>query len=146
MRIITAALLLLALACQADQKPQAIEAHDACASCRMAISQPQYAAEVLDKDGNAVKFDDIGCMLRYLKQHTVPQRRLYVMDYVNRQWLEAERAVFVRSNAIASPMDGGLAAFRDQSAAQQFLRNSSGQMMSLAELIGHEPPARQVAD
>lgn len=138
--------MLLALACQADQKPQAIEAHDACASCRMAISQPQYAAEVLDKDGNAVKFDDIGCMLRYLKQHTVPQRRLYVMDYVNRQWLEAERAVFVRSNAIASPMDGGLAAFRDQSAAQQFLRNSSGQMMSLAELIGHEPPARQVAD
>ena len=146
MRIITAGLLLLALACQADQKPQAIEAHDACASCRMAISQPQYAAEVLDKDGNAVKFDDIGCMLRYLKQHTLPQRRLYVMDYVNRQWLEAERAVFVRSNAIASPMDGGLAAFRDQSAAQQFLRNSSGQMMSLAELIGHEPPARQVAD
>ena len=138
--------MLLALACQADQKPQAIEAHDACASCRMAISQPQYAAEVLDKDGNAVKFDDIGCMLRYLKQHTVPQRRLYVMDYVNRQWLEAERAVFVRSNAIASPMDGGLAAFRDQSAAQQFLKNSPGKMMSLAELIGHEPPATQVAD
>lgn len=138
--------MLLALACQADQKPQAIEAHDACASCRMAISQPQYAAEVLDKDGNAYKFDDIGCMLRYLKEHTLPQRRLYVMDYVNRQWLEAERAVFVRSNAIASPMAGGLAALRDQSAAQQFLRNSSGQMMSLAELVGHEPPARQVAD
>jgi copper chaperone NosL len=139
-------LLLLVLACQADQKPQAIEAHDACASCRMAISQPQYAAEVLDKDGNAYKFDDIGCMLRYLKQHTLPQRRLYVMDYVNRQWLEAERAVFVRSNAIASPMAGRLAAFREQSAAQQFLSNGSGQMMSLAELIGHEPPARQVAD
>ena len=146
MRIITSALLLLALACQADQKPQAIEAHDACASCRMAISQPQYAAEVLDKDGNAYKFDDIGCMLRYLNNHTLPQRRLYVMDYVNRQWLEAERATFVRSNAIASPMDGGLAAFRDQSAAQQFLKNSSGKMMSLTELIGHGPPARQVAD
>ena len=130
--------MLLALACQADQKPQAIEAHDASASCRMAISQQQYAAEVLDTDGNAYKFDDIGCMLSYLKQHTLPQRRLYVMDYVNRQWLQAERAVFVRSDAIRSPMDGRLAAFRDQSAAQQFLRNSSGQMMSLAELIGRQ--------
>ena len=146
MRIIAAVLLLLALACQADQRPQAIEAHDACASCRMAISQPQYAAEAVDKEGVAYKFDDIGCMLRYLKEHTLPQRRLYVMDYVNRQWLEAERAVFVRSDAIASPMAGGLAAFRDQPAARQFLKNSSGQMISFAELIGREPPARQGAD
>jgi copper chaperone NosL len=139
-------LLLLALACQADQRPQAIEAHDACASCRMAISQPQYAGQIVDKEGNAYKFDDIGCMLRYLNNHTFPQRRLYVMDYVNRHWLEAGSAVFVRSEAIRSPMNGGLAAFRDQSAAQQFLKNSSGQMISFAELIGREPPARQGAD
>ena len=146
MRIIAAVLLLLALACQADQRPQAIEAHDTCASCRMAISQPQYAAQVVDREGTAYKFDDIGCMFRYLNNHTFPQRRLYVMDYVNRQWLEAEQAVFVRSEAIRSPMAGGLAAFRDQPAAQQFLKNSSGQMISFAELIGHEPPARQAAD
>ena len=141
MKIITAALLLLALACQANQRPQAIEAHDACASCRMAISQPQYAAQVVDREGTAYKFDDIGCMLRYLSNHTLPQRQHYVMDYVNRQWLEAERAVFVRSGAIRSPMAGGLAAFRDQSAAQQFLKNSSGQMMDFAELVGHETAA-----
>jgi copper chaperone NosL len=134
-------LLLLALACQADQRPQAIEAHDACASCKMAISQPQYAAQVVDKEGNAYKFDDIGCMLRYLKDHSLLQRRVYVMDYVDRQWLEAERAVFVRSDAVRSPMAAGLAAFRDQSAAQQFLKNSSGQMMDFAELLGREPPA-----
>jgi copper chaperone NosL len=112
----------------------------------MAISQPQYAAQVVDREGTAYKFDDIGCMLRYLNNHTFPQRRLYVMDYVNRQWLEAGSAVFVRSEAIRSPMNGGLAAFRDQSAAQQFLKNSSGQMISFAELIGREPPARQGAD
>jgi len=143
MRIITAALLLLALACQADQRPQAIEAHDACASCRMAISQPQYAAQVVDREGTAYKFDDIGCMLRYLNNHTFPQRRLYVMDYVNRQWLEAESAVFVRSEAIRSPMNGGLAAFRDQSAAQHFLKNSSGQIVGLAELTSRAPAAGQ---
>ena len=112
----------------------------------MAISQPQYAAQAVDKDGNAYKFDDIGCMLRYLKNHTLLQRRLYVMDYVNQQWLEAERAVFVRSDAIESPMASGLAAFRDQSAAQQFLKNRSGKMMRFAELIGREPPAEHHAD
>lgn len=146
MKIITAVLLLLAMACQADQNPQAIEAHDVCTSCRMAISQPQYAAQAVDKEGNAYKFDDIGCMLRYLKNHTLPQRRLYVMDYVNRQWLDAERAVFVRSDAIKSPMAGGLAAFRDQAAAQELVKSSSGKMMSFAELIGRELPAEHHAD
>lgn len=107
----------------------------------MAISQPQYAAEAVDKEGNAYKFDDIGCMFRYLRDHALPQRRLYVMDYVNRQWLEAERAVFVRSEAIRSPMNGGLVAFRDQSAAQQFSKNSSGQIVGLAELTSREPAA-----
>jgi len=65
------------------------------------------------------------------------------MDYVNRQWLEAESAVFVRSEAIRGPMNGGLAAFRDQSAAQHFLKNSSGQIVGLAELTSRAPAAGQ---
>ncbi len=107
----------------------------------MAISQPQYAAQVVDKDGTAYKFDDIGCMFRYLNNHPLAQRRLYVMDYANRHWLEAEGAVFVRSDVIESPMASGLAAFRDQSAAQQFLKNGSGQVVGYAELIDDKPPA-----
>jgi copper chaperone NosL len=142
----TAVLLLVSMACQADQRPQAIEPHDVCASCRMAISQPQYAAQVVDKDGNAYKFDDIGCMQRYLRDHNLPQRRVYVMDYANQQWLSAESAVFVKSDAIESPMASGMAAFREQSAAQQFLKNSSGQMMAFSELIGRQPPAGHLAD
>lgn len=138
MKIMAAVLLLIALACQADQKPQAIEAHDTCTSCKMAISQPRYAAEVVDKNGNAYKFDDIGCMLRYLRNHKLPQHRIYVMDYVSQQWLEAESAIFLKSEAIESPMASGLAAFRDQAAAQRFLNNGSGQVMGFAQLIDRQ--------
>lgn len=132
-------LLLLALACQADQRPQAIEAHDVCTSCKMAISQPRYAAQAVDKDGNAHKFDDIGCLLRYLREHNPPRQRVYVMDYVHQQWLAAESAVFVKSDAVESPMAGGLAAFRDQSAAQQFLKSNAGQVMNFSELLDRPP-------
>lgn len=135
MKIMTAALLLLALACQADLKPQALEAHDACASCRMAISQPRYAAQVVDKNGTAYKFDEIGCLLHFLSRHDLPGRRVYVMDYVNQKWLEAESAVFVKSAAFETPMASGLAAFRDQSAAHQFLKSNPGQTMGFSELI-----------
>lgn len=135
MKIIALVLLLLSLACQADQEPQAIESYDACAACKMAISQPRYAAQVVDKDGNAYKFDDIGCMLSYLRQHKLPEQRVYVMDYVNQQWLEAENAVFVKSDAIESPMASGLAAFRDQISAQQFVKSNSGRVLAFSELI-----------
>lgn len=134
-------LLLMVMGCQADQKPQAIEAHDVCAACKMAISQPRYAAQAVDKEGNAYKFDDIGCMLRYLRQHQLPRTRIYVMDYAAQEWLEAESAIFVRSEAIESPMASGLAAFRDQPAARKFLKNRSGQMFAFAELTGREPAA-----
>lgn len=101
----------------------------------MAISQPRYAAQVVDKDGTAFKFDDIGCMLSYLHEHKLPERRVYVMDYVNQQWLEAENAVFVKSDAIESPMASGLAAFRDQISAQQFVKSNSGRVLAFPELI-----------
>lgn len=138
-------LLLLALACQADQKPQAIEAHDVCTSCKMAISQARYAAQVVDKDGNAYKFDDIGCLLRYLGEHNLAQHRIYVMDYESQQWLPAETAAFVKSEAVESPMASGLAAFRDHSAAQQFLKNNPGQVMKLSELLERPPEPKHHA-
>lgn len=141
-----AVLLLAVMGCQADQKPQPIEAHDVCASCKMAISETRYAAQVVDKEGSAHKFDDIGCMLRYRREHKLPQARIYVMDYVDRQWLEAESAVFLRSGAIASPMASGLAAFRDRVAAQQFLKGSSGQITSFSDLTSNPASARPASE
>ncbi len=138
-------LLLLALACQADQKPQAIETHDVCTSCKMAISQARYAAQVVDKDGNAYKFDDIGCLLRYLREHNPAQPRVYVMDYENQQWLAVESAVFVKSQAVESPMASGLAAFRDQPAAQRFVKNNPGQVMKFSELPERPPEPKRHA-
>jgi copper chaperone NosL len=138
-------LLLLSMGCQADQRPQAIESHDVCTSCKMAISELRYAAQLVDKDGNAFKFDDIGCMLRYLREHGLPQRRVYVMDFINQQWLQAESAVFVKSDAIKSPMASALAAFRDQPAAQQFVKKNSGQVMSFSELMNREAAATQAS-
>ena len=112
----------------------------------MAISQSRYAAQVVDRDGVALKFDDIGCMRRYLREHQPAQARIYVMDYVNQQWLAAEAAVYVRSKTIESPMASGLAAFRDQPAASRFLRENDGALTSFPELMTRESGATQHAD
>lgn len=45
---------------------------------------------------------------------------VWVHDYNSEEWIDAEAAFFVESNAIKSPMGHGLAAFADKSAAEQF--------------------------
>lgn len=102
----------------------------------MAISQTRYAAEIIDGDGNALKFDDIGCMVRYTEDRRLdPRRQLYfVMDYQTRRWLEAGRAIYVRSGAIPTPMSGGIAAFQDRGEAGRFSREVHGQLMTFEEL------------
>ena len=105
-----------------------------CGYCRMAISQKQFAAEVLDSDGNPVKFDDIGCMLRYLASRQQKPAAVFVVDYETRQWNEAGRSFFVRSSKISTPMAGGLLAFSDRSRAITAAGDLAGAVQSFAEL------------
>jgi copper chaperone NosL len=86
---------LLTTACEHEKpKPVDIEPGDMCSSCKMAISQKKYAAEFIDQDGRDVKFDDIGCMLRFVKERGLKDRveAWFVMDYRAQHWLRAESA------------------------------------------------------
>ena len=105
-----------------------------CGYCRMAISQKQFAAEVLDADGNAVKFDDIGCMLRYLANGERKPAAVFVTDYANRQWLHAKAAVFVQGSKVATPMGGGILAFSDRGRAAAAAREFGGSVVAFEQL------------
>ncbi len=117
-------------------RPIDIDASDMCSRCRMAISQNRYAAELLDHDGNAFKFDDIGCMRRYTLDHRLdPKAQTYfVMDYQTQHWLDATQAAYVRSDAIPSPMSGQLVAFHDKPSAEAFARGVHGQVLDFEAL------------
>lgn len=104
----------------------------------MAISQPRYAAQIVDKDGTAYKFDDIGCMAKFARQRKLMPAlgaKIYVMDHAGADWLDAEKAVFVKSEAIDSPMASGLAAFRDASTAQSFTKSNPGQVLGFNDVM-----------
>ncbi len=135
---IIAALLLL-VACESKPNgPVPIGADDACASCRMAISERRYAAELLDRDGNIYKFDDIACMLRFAHSHNVQTAsgRFYVTDYeTGKDWIDARQAYFVRlRTSVSSPMASGLVAFRNRDRAQQAGGARVGHSLTFDEL------------
>jgi len=108
--------LVLLVACSAGElKPVPIEDGDMCSSCKMAISEKQFAAEIITEDEAVLKFDDIACLLRYQKAQgdKLKAAAIFVTDYETRQWIRAENAFFSRSDAVKTPMGGGILAFGD---------------------------------
>jgi copper chaperone NosL len=133
------AVVLLTTGCQAGEaRPAAIDKDDVCALCKMAISEPRYAAQIVDKDGNNHKFDDIGCMLRFARDRKLndASATFFVMDYESgKDWLNARQTTFVRSDAISSPMASRLGAFRSRSKAGDFSAKNKGQVLTFEELL-----------
>lgn len=113
------AVVFLIACLSGDIKPVPIEDGDMCSLCRMAISEKQFAAEMITDDERVLKFDDIGCLLRYSKagKGQFKAMAIFVTDYDSRQWLKAEKAIFVRSKNIKTPMASGIVAYGDKSKA-----------------------------
>jgi copper chaperone NosL len=136
MRTISATLLLTLLtACRSHSpQPVEIEASDMCSRCRMAISQRQFAAEILDAGDDAAKFDDIGCMLRYLASRENKHAAVFGVDFRTRQWVDANEAFFVRGSKVATPMNGGILTFRQRADAEAAARQYGGSVLPFGQL------------
>lgn len=79
-----------------------------CAECRMAVSEPAYAAQLQLADGSVLDFDDVGCLFMYLDA-TAPQvHGIYLHHLREERWVAQEKVGFVAAGP--SPMDYGLGA------------------------------------
>lgn len=95
---------------------------DMCSHCRMAISDPRVASEIIDDSREVFKFDDIGCLLAFSAKHSdMKVAAVFVKDFNTNEWIRKEQAVIIDTD-IATPMGSGKVAFRDSAAAREFLR------------------------
>lgn len=127
-------LLVVASGCrEADRSgPPAMKpGQDECVHCGMIINDVRYAAGIVQPDGKALLFDDIGDMIDYLRDNpALPVARRYVHDQVTKQWLPAEQAHYVHHPELHTPMGSGIAAFTSDEAAGQ----QPGRRVTLEEL------------
>lgn len=86
---------------------------DACDFCKMTISDGRFVAELITRNGRVYKFDDMGCMLHYVKEKGDENiRKFYVADFKKNNVLaDATTAWFIQNEALKSPMGGNIAAF-----------------------------------
>ena len=99
---------LLALACARDPlaPPDVKWDVDACTDCGMLVSDPGYAAAIVQKDGTMLPFDDAGCLFRYVVAHKPEIAAMWFHDGTNDRWLRESEVAFTTSSR--SPMGSGL--------------------------------------
>ena len=81
-----------AIACGGGPPPPvAIDpAHDACAECRMLISDVHFGAQIVAPGEEPRLFDDIGCLRAYLKGHASSREATaFVVDHLSGAWVPA---------------------------------------------------------
>jgi copper chaperone NosL len=117
-----------------SQPPTVRLGEEACAYCRMIISDQRFAAAIVDEDGEAFKFDDIGCLVQYADEHVQPGAVSWVHGFDGQKWVNARGATFVYSSRIVSPMNHGLAAFADARAAAKLATDPGIQILQFTEL------------
>jgi copper chaperone NosL len=140
-----AALLGLAVACGGGApEPAALDTrNEACASCRMAVSDARLASQVVAPGELPRFFDDLGCLADFLKAGRAPKGVVaFVADHRTKAWVRADRAVYTRVAGLATPMGSHLVAHQDAASRAQDEAVAAGTQVTAAEVFGPGgPPA-----
>ena len=117
--------LLCVVACTVNDKPQPINlGKDNCEKCGMTIEEPQFACEIIADKGKCFKFDDLSCLFHHINEKRLSDSivtKIYVADYEHPDSLiDIKTANLVLGQDIKSPMNGGVAAFKNKNHARTF--------------------------
>ena len=140
LKVVPFFVLLLGLAfTSCTPEPQPIQyGFDGCEHCKMTISDARYGTEMVTKKGKVYKFDSIECMASFLNEQEEKDAvaHLLVTNFEEPEKLIAvESAVILQSESLPSPMGMFLTAFARQEAAQQYLSEKGGALLSWEETL-----------
>ena len=131
--------LLALIACSSSEpQPQEIYPEDMCACCRMAISQKEFASQIISKKGESWKYDDICCFIGAMKNRSDEIAASFVADYSSKKWIYAKNATFLHAPRLNTPMGSGFVAFEKRQDAEKMQEKFPGAIMTLSEVLSQE--------
>jgi copper chaperone NosL len=111
---------------------------DACDHCRMTISDPGFAAQLVTRTGKVYRFDDPACLVSFAAAGRVAPadvHSIWVNDHAHPDKLiSAQDALFIVSYRIRAPMNGGMAAFGSGNEAASLQSAVGGELRTWAEV------------
>lgn len=132
--IVVFSMMVLLNSCSAKPEPFKY-GKDNCHTCKMGIIDPKYGGETITKKGKVYKFDDVICMVRFLKSETLEEKDIQQNVVINfekaNDFIDVKVASFFVSARLKSPMGSNAAAFADKGAAEKFkINNNDGEILT----------------
>jgi copper chaperone NosL len=139
------ALAAVALAC-AGGPPEPAELdtrHEQCAHCRMAVSDPRFAGQIVAPGELPRFFDDLGCLAGWVKEQGGALSEgavAWVADHRTKAWVRADVAVYTRVPGLETPMGSHVIAHADAASRDQDPESRGGTPLPPAELFSPATP------
>lgn len=142
--VLPALLVAVAAACgEARIEPAPLDTkNEACTWCRMAVSNPTFAAQVVAPGELPRFFDDIGCLADWLRagRDVPPGAVAFVADHRTRAWIRADQAWYTSVPGLATPMSSHVIAHTDSASRDQDPDARGGSPLAASELFGPAGP------
>lgn len=134
-----AATVLLFFLTSCDTKPVPFTTgKDNCDYCQMGITDTRFAAEVITKKGKVYKFDDLHCMVGFLKKGKVNEKDIAQKVVVNfedfNEFLDVSSVTFVICEELKSPMGSNAAGFKTKEKANNYSTGKKTQIVNWEQL------------
>lgn len=128
---------LFLMGCNAYQDgdiPEMRYGQDLCSECRMTLVDPKYASVLVTKDGEILKFDDIGCMALFEKKNQIQSAWAWVHDGITESWIERSKAYYVWDEKLATPMGFHLMALASEEALKKYLDENDAKQVRFDQI------------
>jgi copper chaperone NosL len=121
-------LSLIGMACAIETEPINYGS-DLCSFCKMTIIDKKYGTELVTSKGKVFKFDDVSCMVKYMKSSGMEESNYkhIVLSSFDKsgELIPVKKAFFVKSEKLQSPMQGNVAAFNTELEAKKFIKSDT---------------------
>ncbi len=111
---------------------------DECSFCKMGIIDTKFGGEVVTKKTKVYKFDDVICMVRFLKAGTINENEVAKRVVINfekqNDFIDVSKTFFWINPELKSPMGSNVAAFASQHAAEKAKEGKDGRLIGWDEL------------
>lgn len=138
-----AILVLFCFSCQNNKEPKPSKifyGEDICESCKMIISESEFAAQYVLQNHEIKKFDEIGCMVQFINKNENLNKikALYVKDFVLHNWIDGKNAYYIKNEKIKTPMGHSILAFENSKEAERYQNEFLGSLTELQQFLQEE--------
>lgn len=125
----------------ADAPPSVRLGDSVCAQCNMIISDARWATATIvngPRGPESRLFDDFNCQVNHEVEH--PDRQILARwshSHATSEWIRTEKASFLISPSLRTPMGSSIAAFASPSELEAAAAELSGEVMTFGDAWRH---------